>query len=135
MGDGKCLARTSGLALCLAGTAVMADDDPMISFGFGEDVMEVAPDQVLTLQTGQIGDLSYLSITLSADLREALATLSAAHVYEMGTVRVCGSVVSEPLLTEPLTEAVIVITDPDSADILHLAEVLHARDCQDWLSM
>lgn len=120
-------ALTTALVL-LAGPA-LAQDPAILSIEFGPDRMDVAPAQILTVDLQNDYGVPFVLVTLDVALQGNLATLTQAHVGEVGRIRVCGRVVSEPMLQSPITEATFVISTGDLGELRDLARILQAKSC------
>ena len=70
--------------------------------------------------------LPIVNITLSAELRDALAALTAANIGKPLSIRVDGRVVSEPYVNEPITGGELQISGVDRAEADRIAAALQS---------
>jgi preprotein translocase subunit SecD len=123
------LIRAVAAALVLLAGPALAQGSAILSIEFGRDRMDVAPTQILTVEVKNDYGVPFVMVTLDRALQGNLATLTQAHVGEVGRIRVCGRVVSEPMLQSPITEATFVISTGDLAELRDLARILQAKTC------
>ncbi len=121
--------RAVAAALVLLAGPALAQGSAILSIEFGRDRMDVAPTQILTVEVKNDYGVPFVMVTLDRALQGNLATLTQAHVGEVGRIRVCGRVVSEPMLQSPITEATFVISTGDLAELRDLARILQAKTC------
>lgn len=74
--------------------------------------------------TENYSGLPVVSITLPAELRDALAALTAANIGKPLSIRVDGKVVSEPHVNEPISGGQLQISGLDSAEAHRIAAAL-----------
>ena len=120
-------------ALCsalFAPTLARAETPVLLSIEVGSDQMEVAAPQItmVEVRTDQRGPVVY--VQLDPSLQSQLSDLTASHVGQVLTLRVCGVEVEEGMLNERLTKAAIAITAISPATAHHLAAVLKSKDCR-----
>ena len=70
--------------------------------------------------------LPVVNITLPAELRDALATLTAANIGKPLPIRVDGKVVSEPHVNEPISGGQLQISGVDRAEADRIAAALQS---------
>ncbi len=121
-------ARLAGALVLLAGPALAADP-AILSIEFGPDRLDVAPAQILTVEVKTDYGVPYVLVTLDGALQDDMTALTQAHVGQIGRIRVCGRIVSEPTLQSAITEAVFVISTDDVQQMRRLAAVLQAKSC------
>ncbi len=121
-------ARLAGALVLLAGSALAADP-AILSIEFGPDRLDVAPAQILTVEVKTDYGVPYVLVTLDGALQDDMTALTQAHVGQIGRIRVCGRIVSEPTLQSAITEAVFVISTDDVQQMRRLAAVLQAKSC------
>lgn len=114
-------------AVVLCASAVRAE--PIISIQFGPDRLDIAPDQILSVEGVFDQQLPYVAVTLAPELQFPLASLTLVHVGRQGAIRVCGKLISEPVLQSPIKSASFLITNGDYDEVHRLAAILKARDC------
>ena len=115
-------------ALVLLASPSLADPG-ILSIEFGAERMDVNPAQILTVEVQNDYGVPYVLVTLDPALQGDLATLTQAHVGQVGRIRVCGRVVSEPTLQSAITAAAFVISTDDVVELRGLAAILKAKSC------
>lgn len=115
--------------VALAASAVQAQEEPIISIQFGPDRLDIAPEQIVSVEGVFSQQVPYVAVTLAPELQFPLASLTLVHVGKQGAIRVCGKLISEPLLQSPIKSASFLITNGDYAEVRRLAAILKARDC------
>ena len=115
-------------ALVLLASPSLADPG-ILSIEFGAERMDVNPAQILTVEVQNDYGVPYVLVTLDPALQGDLATLTQAYVGQVGRIRVCGRVVSEPTLQSAITAAAFVISTDDVVELRGLAAILKAKSC------
>ena len=115
-------------ALVLLASPALADP-AILSIEFGTKRIDVTPTQILTVQVKNDYGVPFVLVTLDAALQGDLAVLTRAHVGQVGRIRVCGRVVSEPTLQSAITESAFVISTDDMVEMQGLATILQAKTC------
>ncbi len=113
--------------LALAGAAHA--ETPLIAFAFGEDALQAGPEHVLRAEA-VVDEFNGpgLHVKLVPEMDTEIARLTAGHVGEQGSFRICGRVVTEPILRTPLERAEFVLSA--SADqVRQLEALLKAGNC------
>jgi hypothetical protein len=113
--------------LALAGAAHA--ETPLIAFAFGEDALQAGPEQVLRAEAvvDEFGAPG-LHVKLVPELDAETARLTAAHVGEQGSFRICGRAVTEPILRTPLERAEFVLS-ASADEVRRLEALLKAGNC------
>ncbi len=125
------LAVISGPILSLAVTAAQAEV-PRISLVFGADTLNAAPEDIRSVRrVNDEGRGSALVIRLAGSLDPLMSALTAAHVGETGQLLICNELAVEPYLNAPITVAMFVISDTDSARIDRLQALLTGPRCDE----
>jgi preprotein translocase subunit SecD len=110
-------------------TLSAARGEAIISITFGTDRLDIAPEQIVTVEAVFDQQVPYVAVTLVPELQFPLASLTLVHVGKQGAIRVCGKLISEPVLQSPVKSASFLITNGDYAETRRLAAILKARDC------
>ena len=129
---GRCLRRLCGLVgvlVALSGWAVRAEPVAIVRIEAGQDVLEARAAQILMVEVQSEVGGPRVVVTLDPALRTALQVLTAGHLREEVIIRVCGQVVSRPMLWAPVLDGVFAIQGDDLPKAQHLAQVLQAKDC------
>ena len=116
-------------ALVLLAAPALADNSAILAIEFGPDRMEVAPNEILTVDVRNDYGVPFVLVTLDPSLQFALASLTLVHVGQIGRILICDQVVSEPLLQSAITEGSFMIAHGDAAQVRRLATILRARSC------
>lgn len=90
--------------------------------------MDVTPAQILSVEVKNDYGVPFVLVALDDTLQRDLAALTAAHVGQVGRIRVCGRVVSEPVLQAAITTPAFVISTDDAMELRRLATVLRGQD-------
>lgn len=120
--------RVLASALVLVAGPALADPG-ILSIEFGAARMDVAPAQILTVEVKNDYGVPFVLVTLDGALQADLAALTQAHVGQVGRIRVCGRVVSEPTLQSAITTPAFVISTDDVGELQGLAAILLAKTC------
>jgi preprotein translocase subunit SecD len=103
------------LAFCaalIAGPA--AAESPVLAFEFdgdkGVEGISVTADELTAEVTSDYNGAPAVSVRLQPHYDQRFAALTQRHVGKTGRIRVCGKVVSEPMLVSEIFEASFVIT-------------------------
>jgi preprotein translocase subunit SecD len=116
-------------ALVVVARSAWADEQALMSITFGVQQIEIRAGEVRSVELQADAVEPSLIVTLDAVVAPRLSALTGGHVGQRGAIRVCGRVVSEPVLQGAITDPSFVISDPDPAEIRRLARVLAAQDC------
>ncbi|MBL9046031.1 MAG: hypothetical protein JNK34_01785 [Tabrizicola sp.] len=121
--------RLALLPLALTALPAMAEP-PRISLVFGSDRLTAQPEDIRSVRRIDEGDQgSALVIRLAQAFDAQMRVLTLAHVGDTGQILICGTVVVEPYLNQPILEAVFVISDTDPARIDQLQALLTGPRC------
>jgi hypothetical protein len=119
------LAATLALAACPA-----LAEPPRFSLVFGPDALIAGSQDLRSVRRINDGSRgAALVIRLAAAFDAQMMALTSAHVGDTGQLLICGEIAVEPYLTEPIPEAMFVISDTDAARIDRLQALLTGPSC------
>lgn len=118
------------LALCLIGTAAVADD-AVLSFRSAKGVMEVGAASILSVTSAPdaFGDPA-VTLTLAPAAAGELAALTGRSIDLVMEVLVCGQVVAAPVVQEAITGGQVMIAGQGTGKaVAHLAALEGRGGC------
>ncbi len=112
-----------------AGVVANAEPLAIVRIEAGRDVLVARAAQILMVQVQSEVGGPRVVVTLDPELRAALQVLTAGHLREEVIIRVCGQVVSRPMLWAPVLDGVFAIQGDDLPKAQQLAQVLQSKAC------
>ena len=118
------------VALALAGATGAAAETPLVAFGFGADVVEAFSGDIAGVeQSHDSHGRPAVSIRLAPRFDTIISEVTARNVKKRGFLKICGEVVIEPVLLEPLISAEFQITGIDMTEANRLALLIGSASC------
>lgn len=118
------------MALALAGATRAGAETPLVAFSFGTDVVEAYAGDIASVNPSfDSNNRLAVSIRLDPRFDAIIAEVTARNVKKRGFVKVCGEVVIEPVLLEPLTSAEFQLTGLDTEEANRIATLIIAATC------
>lgn len=114
----------------LLATALPAQaEGPRISLVFGPDILNAQAEDIRSVRRVDEPTGAALVIRLAGSFDRQMTALTTAHVGDTGQLLICGEVAVEPYLNAPITEALFVISDTDTARIDRLQALISGPTC------
>jgi hypothetical protein len=116
--------------ILLAATAFPAwAETPRISLVFGPDILNAQAEDIRSVRRITEDNGAALVIRLAGSFDRQMTALTTAHVGDTGQLLICGEVAVEPYLNAPITQALFVISDTDTARIDRLQALITGPSC------